>query len=70
MRTKIYYNLLHDKVLSLIKSSKILSYTVNLSSVSFIITKVVKEEFRGSCRSRQNHYIHDMQKQVQIHYIT
>ena len=70
MRTKIYYNLLHDKVLSLIKSSKILSGTVTQSSVSFIITKVVKEEFRGSCRSRQNHYIHDMQKQVQIHYIT
>ena len=70
MRTKIYYNLLHDKVLSLIKSSKILSDTANQSSVSFIITKVVKEEFRGSCRSRQNHYIHDMQKQVQIHYIT
>ena len=36
-----------------------LSDTVNESSVSFfvIITKVAKEEFRGSCCSRENHYM-------------
>ena len=36
-----------------------LSYIVNKSSASFfiIITKVAKEEFRGSCCSNQNHYI-------------
>ena len=66
----MYYNLLHDNVSSFIKLSKILSDTVNQSSVSFIITKVVKEEFRGSCCSRQSHYINDMQKQAQIHYVT
>ena len=66
----MYYNLLHDNVSSFIKLSKMLSDTVNQSSVSFIITKVVKEEFRGSCCSRQSHYINDMQKQAQIHYVT
>ena len=66
----MYYNLLHDNVSSFIKLSKILSDTVNQSSVSFIITKVVKEEFRGSCCSRQSHYINDMQKQAQTHYVT
>ena len=31
---------------------------INKSSVSFfIITKVAKEEFRGCCCSRQNHYM-------------
>ena len=70
VRTKIFYNLLYENVFSFIKSSKILSDTVNQSSASFIITKVVKEEFRESCCSRQNHYIHDMQKQAQIHYVT
>ena len=34
-----------------------LSDIVNKSSVSFFITKVAKEEFRGSCCSRQNHYM-------------
>ena len=70
MRTKISYNLLYKNVFSFIKSSKILSDTVDQLSASFIVTKVVKEEFRKSCCSRQNHYIHDMLKQAQIHYVT
>ena len=37
-----------------------LSDIINKSSVSFfiIITKVAKEEFRGSCCSRQNYMTH------------
>ena len=62
VRTKISYNLLNENVFGFIKSSKILSDTVNQSSASFIITKVVKQEFRESCCSKQNHYKHDLQK--------
>ena len=39
-----------------------LSDIVNKSSVSlFVITKIVKEEFRERCCLRQNHYIHELQ---------
>ena len=49
------------------KVRKMLSDIVNKSSVSFFITKVAKEEFRGSCCSRQSHYMTCKNRSTTVH---